>query len=126
VGRRSRQRTREAAAAGAEDPGRAPSSSYLDPAGDELVLRGSLTASTRRQYAEVRAGSPLSREDAWQRAAEYLFERLAVRWTIAGLPLSDQRELLARYRAASRAERDWVRATLREHCAQHFPELPAP
>jgi hypothetical protein len=125
VGRRSRQRAREAAP-GAEEPSRAPTSAYQDPEGNELVLRGALTAATRRRYAEALAGSPLSREDAWHRAVEYLFERLAVRWTIAGAPLSSQRELLLRFRAAGGSEREWIRRTLREHCAEHFPELRAP
>ncbi|MEA2225495.1 MAG: hypothetical protein QOE67_777, partial [Solirubrobacteraceae bacterium] len=36
------------------------------------------------------------------------------------------RELLARLRAASSQERAWVRETLREHCATHFPDVQAP
>ena len=91
-----------------------------------LTLRGSLTPGTRRQYAEALAGSPLSREDAWQRAVELLFEQLATRWEIAGAPIERQRELLARFRAASPEERAWVRKTLRDHCAQHFPDVQAP
>ena len=91
-----------------------------------LTLRGSLTAGSRRQYAQALAGSPLSREDAWQRAVELLFERLALRWEIAGAPIERQRELLARFRAASPEERAWVRAILREHCARHFPDVRAP
>jgi hypothetical protein len=91
-----------------------------------LTLRGSLTPAARREYAETLAGSPLSREDAWQRATELLFERLAVRWEIAGAPITRQRELLARLRAASAAERTWVRDALREHCAEHFPDVQAP
>ena len=39
---------------------------------------------SRREYAATVAGG-LEREDAWQRATELLFERLAVSWTIAGL-----------------------------------------
>jgi hypothetical protein len=105
---------------------KAPTSDYTGPDGNVLTLRGSLTAGSRRAYAETLAGSPLSREDAWQQAVELLFERLAVRWQIAGAPISRQRELLARYRAASQAERAWVRSTLREHCAEHFPDVPAP
>ena len=105
---------------------KAPSSDYTDPEGNVLTLRGSLTPSTRREYARALAGSPLSREDAWQRAVELLFERLAVRWEIAGAPLERQRELLARYRIASAAERSWVRGALREHCAEHFPDVQAP
>ena len=94
-----------------------------------LTLRGSLTVGSRRAYAEVLAGADApaaSREDAYQRAFELLFEQLAVRWVIAGVPLERQRELLARLRMASHEERGWVRETLRAHCAEHFPELQAP
>lgn len=119
MGRRSRRRGTERLAA--------PEAAYTSAEGDVLVLRGALTPATRREYAAVAAGSPLSREDAWQRAAEFLFERLAVRWEIAGTePLVAQRELLGRYRLASPAERRWIREVLREHLAEHFPELQAP
>ncbi len=91
-----------------------------------LTLRGSLTAGSRRQYAQALAGSPLSREDAWQRAVELLFERLAQRWVISGVPVERQGELLARFRIASPQEREWVRGVLREHCAEHFPDVQAP
>jgi hypothetical protein len=104
----------------------APSSSYTDPDGNVLILRGSLTPATRVQYAHVLSGNQLSREDAWQRAVEFLFERLAVSWEIAGAPIERQRELLARFRVASREQRDWVRGVLREHCAEHFPDVTAP
>jgi hypothetical protein len=113
-----------------EGPGasklRAPSSDYADPQGNVLTLRGSLTPGTRNEYAQALAANPLSREDAWQRAVELLFERLAVRWEIAGAPIDGQRELLARFRAASPDERAWVRDALREHCAEHFPDVRAP
>ena len=106
---------------------RAPESEYRDEHGSLLVLRGSLTPATRVQYAEVLGGNPLSREDAWQRAVEFLFERLAVRWDIAGADsLTRQKELLARYRFASAEERRWIRDTLRTHLAEHFPEMEAP
>ena len=106
---------------------KAPQSAYAGGDGDELVLRGAMTPATRVQYAEVLAGSPLSREDAWQRAVEFLFERLAVRWTIAGSePISRQKELLARFRFASAEERKWIRTVLREHLAEHFPDMEAP
>jgi hypothetical protein len=123
MGRRQRQRGRGAV--------RAESAEYRDSAANALVLRGALTASTRASYARVARGSDLpagaSREDAWQRAVEFLFERLAVSWTIADAPpLTAQRELLGRLRAASPEERSWVRSCLREHCAEHFPELDAP
>ena len=70
---------------------------------------------------------PLRRRSVvWQRAVELLFERLALRWEIAGAPIERQRELLARFRAASPEERAWVRGVLREHCAAHFPDVRAP
>jgi hypothetical protein len=106
---------------------RAPESEYRSAEGDLLVLRGAMTPGTRREYAAARAGSPLSQEDAWQRAVEFLFERLAVRWEIAGTdPIVKQRELLARFRFASAPERQWIRDVLREHLAEHFQELEAP
>ena len=60
------------------------------------------------------------------RATELLFERLAVSWTISGVPISRQKELLGRYRMASDAERAFVRESLRAHLAEHFAELRAP
>ena len=69
----------------------------------------------------------LSQEDAWQRAVEFLFERLVVRWDIAGAePLTRQKELLARFRFASADERRWIRGVLREHLATHFPDMEGP
>jgi hypothetical protein len=119
--RRPRQRQRRL---------KAPNSDYTDTAGNVLTLRGSLTPSTRVRYARTLAGQEASaastREDAWQRAVELLFEHLAVRWVIAGAPIERQRELLARFRVASPAERAWVRDALRAHCVDHFPELQAP
>jgi hypothetical protein len=105
---------------------RAPRSEYTDAEGNVLTLRGSLTPRSRQSYAQALASNPLSQEDAWQRAVELLFELLAVRWEIAGAPIARQRELLARFRVASAAERAWVRQALREHCAEHFPEVHAP
>jgi hypothetical protein len=109
---------------------RAPDSDYADAEGNVLTLRGSLTPAARSEYARTLAGderrAAATREDAWQRAVELLFERLAVRWTIAGAPIERQRELLARFRAAGAAERAWVRDVLREHCAEHFPDVRAP
>ena len=109
---------------------KAPSSAYTNANGDTLTLRGALTAAARREYAEALAGmggrASDTQEDAWQRAVELLFERLAVSWTIAGSPITRQHELLARYRAASPAERAWIRDVLREHCAENFPDVKAP
>ncbi len=109
---------------------KAPTSDYTDPEGSVLTLRGSLPAGARRDYAALLAGASAraaaTREDIWQRALELLFERLAVRWVIAGMPFERQQQLLARLRMADSEERAWVRATLREHCAEHFPELEVP
>jgi hypothetical protein len=110
---------------------RAPNSEYRDGDGNVIVLRGALTPATRASYAKIASGQDLapgaSREDAWQRAVEFLFERLAVSWTIAGAPaLTRQRDLLARLRVASAAERAWLRDRLREHSAEHFPDIAAP
>jgi hypothetical protein len=92
----------------------------------QLELRTVLTPKTRAEYARVLGGSPLSREDAWQRAVEFLFERLAVSWTIHEVRTEGQRELLARLRAATPDERGFVRDALRAHCAEWFPEVQAP
>ncbi|HEY5044614.1 MAG TPA: hypothetical protein VII53_02030 [Solirubrobacteraceae bacterium] len=125
MGKRSRRRA-------AVDGGKraekliAASSDYTDAHGNTLTLRGALSPATRREYAQALAGNQLSQEDAWQRAVELLFERLAVRWTIAGAPIERQRELLLRLRAASAEERAWIRTVLREHCAEHFPDVQAP
>ncbi|MGH2852614.1 MAG: hypothetical protein ACRDLF_00260 [Solirubrobacteraceae bacterium] len=109
---------------------KAPTSDYTDPRGNVLTLRGSMTPATRLQYAEALAGAGAraasTREDTWHRAVELLFERLAVRWEIAGVPIERQRELLERFRVASPEERTWVREALREHCAEHFPDVKAP
>jgi hypothetical protein len=122
VGKRARRHERDRLAA--------PNSDYTDAHGDVLTLRGSLTAGARHEYAQALAGTAgraaATREDAWQRAVELLFERLAVRWVIAGAPLERQRELLARFRACSPEQRAWVRDVLREHCAENFPDVQAP
>jgi hypothetical protein len=85
-----------------------------------------MTPATRREYAAVLGGSLLSREDAWHRSVEFLFERLAVRWVVAELPVEGQKDLLARLRFASAEERAWIREVLRRHLAEHFPDLTAP
>ena len=106
---------------------KAPPVEYRSAEGDVLELRASMTPGTRQQYRETLAGSPLSQEDAWHRGVEFLFERLAVSWAVAGVdPITRQKELLARFRMASQSERRWIRDILREHLAEHFPELPPP
>jgi hypothetical protein len=120
VGRRSRRQERL----------RAPASEYGDAAGNLLSLRGSLTPGARREYATALRGGTRAAdtiEDVRERALELLFERLAASWTIAGAPpIERQRELLGRLRMASPAEREWVRGVLREHCAEHFPDVRVP
>ena len=118
MGRRSRQERL-----------RAPVSEYRDAEGNGRVLRGSLTSGARSEYAGALTGGRAADtiEDLRARALELLFERLAVSWTVAGAPpIERQRELLGRLRLASPAEREWVRAVLREHCAEHFPDVEVP
>jgi hypothetical protein len=120
MGKRSRAR-------GRAERLEAPASEYRSPDGAAtLTLRGALTPKTRREYAAVLAGNPLSQEDAWHRGVEFLFERLAVRWDISGVPTEGQKALLMRFRVATQDERRFVRDALREHLAEHFPELEAP
>jgi hypothetical protein len=118
MGKRARRR-------GAAEKLVAPEAAYRSPAGDELVLRGAMTPKTRAQYASVLHGG-LVQEDAWQRAVEFLFERLAVRWTVSGVPTEGHKPLLMRFRAATTGERAWIRSVLREHLAEHFPDVEAP
>jgi len=121
VGKRSRQRARE-------DRLEAPTTEYAGADGATLTLRGALSPKSRAQYAEALAGKggAQTQEDAWQRAVEFLFERLVVRWQAAGVVYEKQRDLLARFRAASQDERHWIRDVLREHCAEWFPDVEAP
>ena len=88
-----------------------------------LTLRDELTAGTLRQLEELEGRPGASAEDTWQRRQELLFERLAVRWEIAGLPLESQKELLGRYRMASADERRWVREALTEHLRARHPDV---
>ena len=115
MGRRHRQRTKLAA----------PVSEYTGAEGNVLALRGSLTPATRREYADILGGGR-NREDARQRAIELLFERLATSWTISGLEITRQKELIGRYRMASGPEREFVLESLRAHAAEHFPDVEAP
>jgi hypothetical protein len=132
MGKRGRQRARggqdePAAVAGprAGDDDLDLDRSYTDADGNQLVLRGVLTLKSRTRYTDTLHGGAHV-EDAWQRAAELLFELLAVSWTINGVTTAKQKELLQRYRVASARERRFVRDSLREHLTQNFPELPAP
>ena len=115
MGRRSRQREKLAA----------PTTDYADADGNVLTLRGAITPGTRREYAAL-VGGGSTREDTWHRAVEFLFERLAVCWTVNDVPTQGQRDLLARFRVATQEERRFVREALRAHLAACFPELEAP
>ena len=116
MGRRSRRR-------GQRESAPASTTEYRDAEGNVLVLRDELSAGTLRQLEQLDSKPAASAEDRWQRRTELLFERLAVRWEIAGLPLDSQKELLGRYRMASTDERRWVRETLAEHMSTRHPEL---
>ena len=101
----------------------APTYDYTDPEGNVLTLRGELSKRTVAKLGEGPGRAATSQEDAWHRRTEMLFERLAVRWVIAGLPLEDQRMLLGRYRMADSDTQAWVRRTITTHLEQHIPEL---
>lgn len=117
MGKRSRRRAKD------NSPPAASTTDYPDTEGNVLTLRDELGAGTLRTLSDLDARPAASAEDRWQRRAEFLFERLVVRWEIAGLPLEGQRELLGRYRMASSDERQQVRTTLAEHLAERHPEV---
>ena len=100
MGRRQRRRERAGAPAAEPQPG----------------------AVTEYTDAQLEARPAASADDRWQRREELLFEHLAVRWTIAGLPLTGQGELLGRYRMADSETRSWVRQTIHDHVSQKQPE----
>lgn len=101
----------------------APTSRYTDSDGNVLVLRQSLSPGTIAKLAEPPGSAAADIEDAWQRHEELLFERLAVSWEIAGLPLDDQKMLLGRYRMADPETRRWVRETITAHVREFIPEI---
>jgi hypothetical protein len=113
MAKRKRRRRREPVA----------TSEYRDADGNVLTLRQTLSPGTIRKLAEPPASAAASADDAWQRREEALFERLAVRWEIAGLPIDEQAMLLGRYRMAAPEERRWVRETIAAHVRRHLPEL---
>jgi hypothetical protein len=100
-----------------------PTSDYRDTEGNVLTLRDTVSSGTVAKLAEPVGGAAASADDLWRRRTEMLFERFAVGWTIAGLPLKGQRELLGRYRLADEATQRWVRETIDEHVRTHQPEL---
>jgi len=97
--------------------------SYRDSDGNVLTLRQSLSAGTISKLGEPPRSAAASVDDAWARRTEMLFERLAVSWEIAGVPLSDQKLLLGRYRMADAETQRWVRATIDAHLERFLPEL---
>ena len=103
---------------------KAPTVDYVDPEGNVLTLRQTLSAGDDRQARRGagRARRP-RRTTPGSGAPRPLFERLAVRWEIAGLPLDDQKMLLGRYRMADAETQRWVRQTIAEHLERHIPEL---
>ncbi len=115
MGRRSRRRQSVA-----KEP--VATTDYTDAEGNVLTVRETLSAGTLRELDKLRSAPAASREDLWQRRGELLFERLAVGWTIAGLPLEGQKELLGRYRMADSETRRWLRETLERHVAERHPE----
>jgi hypothetical protein len=121
MGKRNRKRSRDRGEATAKAP--AAATSYTDPDGNVLTLRDSVSALTVHKLRRLDAKPAASADDRWQRRGEALFERFAVRWEIAGLPLEGQQELLGRYRMADGDTRRWVRATLDAHLQAKQPEL---
>lgn len=107
MGKRSRRRQ------GARE--RPPATDYTDADGNVLSLRDSISGASLEQLRDAAGGAGASGEDLWRRRTEMLFERLAVRWVIAGLPLEKQSELLGRYRMADQETQAWVRATVDAH-----------
>lgn len=116
MGKRNRQRGKL----------KAPTSTYDGGDAGVLELRGSMTPATRQQYNAVLHDLGRQTEDSWHRAVEFLFERLAVTWTINDVPTSGQKQLLIRFRMATQEERAFVRTALREHLTEHFPDLETP
>jgi len=106
VGKRSRRRGRE---------GPAATTDYADAEGNVLTLRDEISEGTRAKLREQPGGAAATTDDVWRRRTELLFERYAVRWEIAGLPLTKQKELIGRYRMADQATQAWVRETIESH-----------
>jgi hypothetical protein len=120
VGRRSRRRSREQGASAGTPP---TTTDYTDDEGNVLTLRDSLSTGTLRALDQLDSKPAASAEDRWQRRVELLFERLAVRWEISGLPLEGQKELLGRYRMASSDERREVREAIARHLSERHPDV---
>lgn len=120
MGRRQRRRTQQTAPEAS-----APTIEYRDTDGNVLALRDTLSPGTVERFHTLESRPGASFEDLEQRRLEFLFERLTVRWEIAGLPLEGQAELLGRLRMADPQLRRWVRETVTEHARARLPELGA-
>jgi hypothetical protein len=120
MGRRSRRRAQGGGDAAADAAG---TTDYTLDDGSVLALRDSLSAGTLRKLEDLDARPAASAEDRWQRRLEFLFERLAVSWEIAGLPLEGQKELLGRLRLASAEERRAVTRALGDHLRERHPTV---
>ncbi len=117
MGKRSRRRDKP-------DSGSTPDVvDYTDPDGSVLTLRRTVSRLSGRKISGRHTGAAASVDDEWRRRTELMFERFAVSWTIAELPITDQGELLGRYRFADAATQEWVRRTLDGHVRTHQPEL---
>lgn len=88
--------------------------SYTDPEGNVLTLRNSV-----KKLGDPGGNRAASVDDQWRRRSELLFERLAVRWELSGLPLEKQSDLLARYRFADQAAQQWIRETIDRHVREN-------
>ncbi len=100
-----------------------PTSSYTDSEGNVLVLRQQLSPGSIAKVKEEMSNAAANVDDIWQRRTELLFERLAVSWEIAGLPLDDQKMLLGRYRMSDPETKRWVRETIGAHLSEFIPAL---
>jgi len=120
MGKRQRRRRQEGAV---PPPPSAATTDYPDGEGNVLTLRDELSAGTLRRLESLESSPAASAEDRWQRRSELLFEHLAARWEIAGLPLEGPKELLGRYRMASAGERRRVREALAEHLRERYPQI---
>lgn len=120
MGRRARRRGR---AGGGPLAGPGPTTDYPLDDGAAITLRDSLSEGTLRKLDALDARSAASAEDRWQRRIEFLFERLVVRWEVAGLPLEGQKELLGRWRLAGADERRAVSRVLAEHLRERHPSI---
>ncbi len=121
MGKRSRRRGQEAMPDAPETP-------YTSPAGDVLTLRGAMTIATRQEYAALGGTAAASGEDMWQRRVEFLFERLAVRWELAGrrAARSSRRSCSAATASRPRTSATGSATCCATHLAEWFPELDAP